>query len=103
MKRKYHKREPKPEPAPVVIEVPESSTWNVPAPEEAPALAIPRDWIKGALLNIRNGGDCYLVTLLGEEYDVRYPHRTLKFPNSADCQNFVSRWYSRESPDPRAR
>ena len=58
-------------------------------------------WQKGQLLNVRNAGSHYNVTLLGEEYDPRHPERCLQFANPADCQNFVSRWYARE-PDPRA-
>lgn len=66
-----------------------------------PALAIPADWTHGALLNVRNQGD-YVVTLFPEEYDYRHPERALRFPNPAECQNFVSNWYARESHDGRA-
>lgn len=62
---------------------------------------IPADWQHGALLNVRNNGD-YFVTLFPEEYDYRHPERALRFNNSAVCQNFVSRWYARESFDGRA-
>lgn len=54
-------------------------------------------WSKGQLLNVRNAGSHYNVTLLGEEYDPRHPERCLQFSNSAECQNFVSQWYARES------
>jgi hypothetical protein len=64
---------------------------------------IPADWGYGALLNVRNAGETYNVTLYPEEFDPRKPERTLKFTNSADCQNFVSNWYSRQAADPRAR
>jgi hypothetical protein len=57
---------------------------------------IPQDWNKGALLNVRNGGDTYRITLFPEEYDPRHPERTLHFHNSAEAQNFVSAWYARE-------
>jgi len=62
------------------------------------ALAIPEDWNLGALLNVRNNGAEYLVSLYPEEYDPRRPERTLRFSNSADCQNFVSAWYARTYP-----
>jgi hypothetical protein len=43
---------------------------------------------------VRNAGSHYNVTLLAEEYDVRYPERCLQFQNSHDCQTFVSWWYA---------
>lgn len=63
----------------------------------------PRDWVKGQLLNVRNTGDGYTVTLYPEEFDPRSPKRALRFPNTFECQQFVSQWYARESADPRAR
>jgi hypothetical protein len=63
----------------------------------------PMDWQKGALLNVRNYGDAYVVTLHGEEYSIDRPERALRFTNPALCQDFVSAWYSREHCDPRAR
>jgi hypothetical protein len=63
----------------------------------------PADWQKGALLNVRNYGDAYVVTLHGEEYSIDRPERALRFTNPALCQDFVSAWYSREHCDPRAR
>lgn len=54
-------------------------------------------WVKGQLLNVRNAGSHYNVTLLGEEYDPRQPERCLQFTNPNDCQNFVSQWYAREA------
>ena len=63
----------------------------------------PDDWTKGALLNVRNAGECYNVTLYPEESDPRHPERTLKFTNPAKCQDFVSKWYARESHNPLAR
>ena len=65
-------------------------------------LIIPAFWVKGQLLNVRNNGAEYVVTLLGEEFDPRHPERALRFPNSARCQDFVSHWYAREHSDPRA-
>lgn len=56
----------------------------------------PSDWHKGQLLNVRNTGESYIVTLHPEEYDPRSPERALHFQNSALCQNFVSQWYARE-------
>ena len=67
------------------------------------APVLPQGWARGALLNVRNIGSCYRVTLFPEEYDPRSPERCLEFSNSFDCQQFVSRWYARESSDPRAR
>ena len=65
--------------------------------------AIPPDWQKGALLNVRGTAEGYSVTLHPEEDDWRHPERTLRFTNTGMCQDFVSRWYSRENADPRAR
>jgi len=62
----------------------------------------PAGWAKGALLNVRNKGEYYAVTLFPEEEDFRCPERTLKFRNTAETQDFISRWYQRESADPRA-
>lgn len=61
---------------------------------ELPKLPIPEDWQLGALLNVRNHGE-YFVTLFPEEYDRDRPERTLRFPNPAECQSFVSNWYAR--------
>jgi hypothetical protein len=63
----------------------------------------PSDWVKGMLLNVRNYGDAYVVTLHGEEYSIDRPERALRFTNPALCQDFVSNWYAREHCDPRAR
>lgn len=62
----------------------------------------PEHWSQGALLNVRNTGADYCVTLFPEEYDRQHPERALRFTNTAECQSFVSRWYSRQSADPRA-
>ena len=67
-----------------------------------PALNIPEDWQPGALLNVRNGGDAYIVTLYPEEATYEHPERTLRFTNPSRCQDFVSAWYSRQHHDPRA-
>ncbi|KWA12658.1 hypothetical protein WL26_14735 [Burkholderia cepacia] len=74
-------------------------------PAEPPEKDIepPADWRKGALLNVRNRGDAYVITLYPEEFDEEHPERALRFTNLGLCQGFVSRWYSRESLDPRAR
>lgn len=73
------------------------------APEQLASEQLAPDfWKKGQLLNVRNAGPGYRVTILGEEYDPRYPERTLEFSNSFECQKFVSTWYSRQSHDPRA-
>ena len=68
-----------------------------------PALDIPPDWQMGALLNVRNTGADYCVTLYPEEYDWRHPERAVRFTNPARCQDFVSQWYARVWVDPRAR
>lgn len=64
---------------------------------------IPAHWSKGALLNVRNRGDYYVITLYPEEEDPRHPERAMRFANTWTCQDFVSKWYSRETADPRAR
>lgn len=64
--------------------------------------APPQDWRKGALLNVRNMGAEYVITLYPEEFHPDRPERALRFSNVAKCQDFVSAWYARESPDPRA-
>jgi hypothetical protein len=73
------------------------------APPEAPSQdqtpegkAKAAGWSKGQLLNVRNAGSHYNVTLLGEEYDPRRPERCLQFTQPNDCQDFVSKWYARE-------
>ncbi len=63
----------------------------------------PADWRKGALLNVRNYGSEYVITLYPEELDHDKPERALHFTNPALCQDFVSNWYQREHCDPRAR
>ena len=67
-----------------------------------PAIEVPSDWQHGAMLNVRNAGHEYRVTLFPDEDDYRHPERTLRFQNSALCQEFVSRWYAREHHDGRA-
>ncbi|WP_245621139.1 hypothetical protein [Paraburkholderia ferrariae] len=61
------------------------------------------DWRKGALLNVRNCGDAYVITRWPEEYSPEREDRCIKFTNLGLCQDFVSDWYSRKSHDPRAR
>jgi len=63
----------------------------------------PADWHPGQLLNVRNTGPDYTITLWPEEADPRKPERALHFTNPGHAQNFVSAWYSRQSHDPRAR
>jgi hypothetical protein len=76
------------------------------APPEVIADATPEEkalgagWVKGQLLNVRNTGDGYVITLEGEEYDRTRPDRALRFTNPGDCQNFVSNWYAREPGRP---
>lgn len=66
-------------------------------------LLVPADWRKGALLNVRNHGEHYVITLWPEEYSAECGERCIKFTNLGECQNFVSDWYSRQTHDPRAR
>jgi hypothetical protein len=76
--------------------------------DSAPVEAPPQDqtpeekaqaagWHKGMLLNVRNAGGHYNVTLLGEEYDPQRPERCLQFTNPNDVQDFTSKWYSPDS------
>lgn len=69
---------------------------------EAEPAQYPTDWHPGMLLNVRNTGADYTITLFPEEYDPRHPERALRFTNPGEAQDFVSRWYSRQSHDPRA-
>lgn len=75
---------------------------EAPTPE-APEESLPPGWRKGALLNVRNYGPEYIITLWPEEYDPLKPERAMRFGDPGACQNFVSDWYSRETADPRAR
>lgn len=84
--------------APPVIEQDDAPEVAPRAPDEPPA-----DWQKGVLLNVRNYGAEYIVTLYPEEWDTERPERAMHFTNLGLCQDFVSAWYQRESHDPRAR
>ncbi|WP_244191308.1 hypothetical protein [Ralstonia insidiosa] len=91
---------------PRVVKLAEAPVIDVAATEqivgEVPQL-VPADWRKGALLNVRNYGDRYVITLWPEEYSQEKPERAIEFTNLGECQNFVSDWYARHSHDPRAR
>ncbi len=82
-------------------EVPREAIQEI-TEDSAASYTIPADWSKGQLLNVRAAGPGYRVTILGEEYDPRYPERCLEFSSSFECQAFISAWYSRQSHDPRA-
>lgn len=82
-----------------MVEHPAPSTWGAFLPG---MVLYPPFWTKGQLLNVRNMGDDYVLTVLGEEFDPRYPERALRL-DYALCQDFISHWYQRESHDPRAR
>lgn len=70
---------------------------EIPAPDRSPEeRAKAAGWAKGQLLNVRNAGSHYNVTLLGEEYDPQHPERCLQFTNINDAQTFVSTWYAPE-------
>jgi hypothetical protein len=74
--------------------------------EEVIGPIVPASWTKGQLLNVRNRGEYYVITLLGEEDDPPLkpaPNGALRFTNTALCQDFVSKWYATEHHDPRAR
>lgn len=76
-----------------------------PPAEPDPAIEVkeqpwPSDWVKGQLLNVRNTGGKYCVTLLGEELDPRHPERALHFENSYEAQHFISWWYGRDGSNP---
>lgn len=74
----------------------QAATPAEPPVDEAPPseFPFPQAWSKGQLLNVRNAGSHYNVTVMGEEYDTRSPERCLQFSNSFDCQQFVSWWYA---------
>lgn len=86
---------------PTEAEIRVAASLNSALQDAEPRLSIPSDWNLGALLNVRNNGE-YYVTLYPEEYDHRHPERALRFPNPAECQNFVSSWYARTYHDGRA-
>ena len=88
---------------PRVIEAPK--TEQAVAVEEDPTPApyipkIPLDWRVGMLLNVRNTGADYTITLFPEEFDPRKPERSLHFDSSYEAQHFVSFWYSRDGSCP---
>jgi hypothetical protein len=66
-------------------------------------IEIPIDWRPGMLLNVRNNGDAYMITLYPEEVSAQQPQRALRFTNPGECQEFVSKWYANQNHDPRAR
>lgn len=63
---------------------------------------IPAHWGYGALLNVRNAGPEYIITLWPEEFNPEAPERAMRFTNPARCQDFVSKWYARQHHDPLA-
>lgn len=94
-------REPSRGPARVLDGFAHPNPQAPPPPDQTPLeRAQSAGWIKGQLLNVRNVGSHYNVTLLGEEYDPRHPERCLQFTNSGECQNFVSEWYARDAGRP---
>jgi len=82
-----------------VLQVPgDSAPVEIPQAEQTPEeRAAAAGWVKGQLLNVRNAGSHYNVTLLGEEYDPQRPERCLQFTQPNECQDFVSNWFA---PDP---
>jgi len=87
-----------------IIEENGSESWI--AIQDPSVPVVPPSWTKGQLLNVRNRGEFYVLTLLGEEDEPPLkpaPSGALRFTNTPLCQDFISRWYARESHDPRAR
>lgn len=78
---------------PIIVKAEQSFSWKAPIP--------PDDWVLGQLLNVRSYPDGYRITLLAENFDPQHPERCLYFPNVAEAQNFVSRWYARMDINPR--
>lgn len=86
-----------------VTVLPPRVAYTAPDPEpEHQGPSVPDSWTLGALLNVRNAGSQYIITLFPEEYDPRTPDRAMRFDSYADCQDFVSQWYARTWRDPRA-
>ena len=83
-KRGRPRKYPLPIPAPAPIS--ESTHETVEPTLDTPD--VPADWHPGMLLNVRNVGDSYNVTLWPEEFDTRHPGRCLRFTNTAEAQNF---------------
>lgn len=89
---------PRKYPQPLAELAVELSADAVPGLPEAPI-----GWQRGALLNVRNYGAEYIITLWPEEFIEERPERAVRITNPGICQDFVSKWYARESHDPRAR
>ncbi len=66
-------------------------------------VATPSGWHIGALLNVRNYGSEYIITLWPEELSQEQKGRAISFTNPSKCQDFVSKWYARDSHNPLAR
>ena len=80
--------------APEQPQSPQEPKAQEPKAKDGEPFVYPDFWARGQLLNVRNAGSHYNVTVLGEEFDTRYPERCLQFPNSWECQAFISFWYS---------
>ena len=93
----------RPRKAAPVVEAPQQQPEPEPEAVEHEGPLVPRGWIKGQLLNVRNGGEAYIITLFPDEYDPRYPEKSMRFTNPGEAQNFISKWYTQEHHDPRAR
>ncbi len=85
------------------VEEPVMPLDDAPVMTQQDEVTVPADWRKGALLNVRNYGDAYVITLYPEEWDQDRPERAMRFTNLGECQDFVSKWYAAEHHDPRAR
>ena len=101
---------PKGRARPKKVGTPEREQEAIEMAESAEMVEIPRepnqppaDWRKGALLNVRNRGEAYVITLYPAEHDPDHPEREMRFTNLGECQDFVSAWYARESHNPLAR
>lgn len=90
------------EPAPAEETTPPLMGDSVTLPD-GEIVVTPPGWRTGAMLNVRNYGSHYTITLWPEEFDPEHADRSIRFTNPGKCQDFVSKWYSRQSHDPRAR
>ena len=82
-----------------IPQTPEQEEYNLIDPDPI----VPEGWRKGALLNVRNYGAEYIITLWPEEYSPEHPERSIQIRNPGICQDFISKWYAAEHHDPRAR
>ena len=80
-------------PGPAISNVPVPEVEMVPE-DTCNGRTYPKCWLRGQLLNVRNNGGYYTVTLLEEEFDPERPERAMVFTDNIEAQNFISHWYS---------